>query len=237
MLLDRAVCPAVAFGSLLLLCLAAGASADSRMLLQSSASSQKAELRPLAMELKRTGGAAEVYYRAVCRHVDGQDILLFPHLVARSPLKPHAEPAVIQSIFPDTGNVIAEDRKAGLTRLTIGGGAPPLLLSTRIATLGLSPIDQFDPQTAISILLSDASVRSALKKLGLHPVRGVAIYPIQSPDLGEPHLPPTIRNATFGDILDTIARTFHGIVLVGVCDTPSLYSVEFVSPEAILRTR
>lgn len=54
---------------------------------------------------------------------------------------------------------------------------------------------------------------------------------VSGPAEGAPHLPPLMQSVTVDDALNSVARTFEGIVLYGTCSQPDgkeLFKIDYI---------
>ncbi|MGA7080677.1 MAG: hypothetical protein WBQ43_20140 [Terriglobales bacterium] len=96
------------------------------------------------------------------------------------------------------------------------------------------PIAQYNPTLAIGAVENSEEVKAALAKLGLRAPVLLSEQLLAKPSSGLPHLPAVMKNITFGQVLDSIAVTFHGMVVYGTCvqsDGKGLLEIDFVGLE------
>jgi len=108
--------------------------------------------------------------------------------------------------------------KSGMLRVTIGTVSASSL-RTRLSTLTLDSISQYNPTSAvdtIAIALNTYAVEHKLRFGASLIIDNIVSAPVE----GAPHLPPLMRNVTADDALDSVARIFKGIVLYGSCAQP-----------------
>jgi hypothetical protein len=182
-------------------------------------------LRPT---LKDVGGAARVYYAATC--AAEKDTLLFPTLTLKAPREGATGIAAVQQIFRDDPHVTVAQDRSGMLRITIGS-VSTAILQTRIRALTLDPTDQYNPIPAVRAVANTPEVNAAERSLDLARPLMLVDYIIGAPIEGQPHLPKLTRNVTVDEALDSIARTFKGIIMYGICHQPngkSLYQLTFV---------
>jgi hypothetical protein len=108
---------------------------------------------------------------------------------------------------------------AGIISVKIGklSGA---ILHTKLGSLTLTPLQQYNPTEAISAMTSSAEFEAAKVKLNFREPVTIADVMLQEPIKGMPHLPKSINNITVDQALDLVAKVFRGIVIYGECTSP-----------------
>jgi hypothetical protein len=176
-------------------------------------------LRPV---LASAGKAGRIYYEAICLAAEDYP-LAFPRVKARPPLLNVTDLTAARSVFREDKSVLVTEDTAGIIRVRIGR-VPDAILGTRISTLSLDPIEQYNSRVAIGAIEDTPEVRSAMERLRLVlPVR-VVNMPVLRPAEGFPHLPPELSNVTMDQALDIVARTW-GIVFYGACAERGIYEI------------
>jgi len=187
-------------------------------------------LRPA---LKYVGGAARVYYAATCsaeKDEFGQPSLLFPRVVLQPPSQGATGMAALQQLFRGDPNVTVTQDRSGMVRITIGSVSTELL-QTRFPVLTLDPWDQYSPLAALLAIESTPEVDTAERRLNVDPKQGVIDVIVSGRFEGSPHLPGAMQNVTLDEALDSIARTFQGILVYGICEQPDgegLFLLNFI---------
>jgi hypothetical protein len=177
-------------------------------------------LRPA---LTYVGGAARVYYAGECRSAEkdlsGVQYLLFPSVYLQPPSQRATGITAVRQIFRDDPRVTITQDRSGVLRLTIGS-VSTAILQTRIPALTLSPDDQYSAPSAVVAIGSTPEIVTAERSLHLgQPFRIIDII-VSGPIEGAPHLPRLMQNVTMDEALDTVVRTFKGMVLYGTCKLP-----------------
>lgn len=107
------------------------------------------------------------------------------------------------------------------------GRVPDSILRTNISRVAFDPVAQYNNLIAIFAVEGAPEVQFAMDTLGMRvPIRILDI-PIIPPLENLPHLPPILASMTMDQALDEVARTFHSIVLYGVCSNSKLYEISF----------
>ena len=173
--------------------------------------------------LASAGKTGRIYYEAICPPTKDYP-LAFPRIEMRPPLTNAADLAAVRSIFREEKGVMVAEGPPGIIRVRIGR-VPDAILRTRIPTLTLNPIEQYNSLPAIWAIENAPEVRSATEELHLVvPVR-VTNMPVVRPAEGLPHLPPELSNVTMDQALDMVARTWGGVVFYGACTEPGTYEI------------
>jgi hypothetical protein len=104
-----------------------------------------------------------------------------------------------------------------MLRITIGT-VSTAILQTRLDVLTLNSSSQYDPLAAIVAIQNAPKVYEAEKSLDVATPPGVtSILQAAVPSRKAPHLPSMMQNITVDAALDSVARTFKGIVTYGIC--------------------
>ena len=107
------------------------------------------------------------------------------------------------------------------------GDIPKSLLDTKLPVVRFTPIERYNPDVAITVLLNNSAVRRASEQIGVRlPVEFTESLVVR-PGPGLPHLAAQFSNTTFGNMLGAVAVAFHGVVTYGVCEPAGLYNVNF----------
>ena len=198
------------------------------------AASERSEgitLRYLRSALRPGGNAARVYYGGACHGKTG-DHLLFPVLTLRQPSKGKTGLAAVREVFRGDKDVKVTEGRAGIIRIRIGK-IPDTILQTRISTLKLKSVERYDTTWALYAVEHVKEVQVNMRRVAASPV---PIFPplvnlMGVPGNEPPHLPASMKDVTVDQVLDSIAKTFKGIVIYGACAQPSgrrVFELEFV---------
>lgn len=150
----------------------------------------------------------------------------FPTTTVRPPNTDVNALAAVQSIFRDDPSVAVDEDATGLIRLRIGH-VSDTLLKTKISKIKFDPETQYNVTFAIDHLEDAPTVKAAMARLKRHPNLLPYFGGVMAPTPGWPHLSPQVSNTTYGELLDTIAQTFGGIVSHGECDDPGRINTNF----------
>jgi hypothetical protein len=189
-------------------------------------------LRPA---LTYVGGAARVYYAGECRPAEkdpsGVQHLLFPSVYLEPAPQGATGITAVRQIFRDDPHVAITQDRSGMLRITIGS-VSTAILQTRIQVLTLSPDDQYSAPSAVVAIENTPEVDGAKRSQHLGEPFGIVDIIASGPIGGAPHLPRLMQNVTVDEALDSVARTFKGVVLYGICKQPDgkdIFRLDFAS--------
>ena len=168
--------------------------------------------------------AGRVYYSAAC---EGQTVPL-PEAEVQPPSKGSTGLAAVRSMFRNNRYATVTEDKAGIVRIKIGT-VPDAILHTKISTLTISPMDQYDERSAIVAIENTKEVQSSMRRLGIRLPVIPYIGAVQMPISGLPHMPASVTNITMDQALDIVAVTFGNDILYGVCDQSGMFDIEINS--------
>lgn len=175
-----------------------------------------------------------IYYTAVCR--PNESIAAsFPRLDLRPPPDGKVGVAAVRDIFQHVKGVSVTEREPGIIRIRIGF-VPDDLLRVKISYLVLTPEEQYNYWLAIFKIQAAQEVRSAMQKLEIGPRLTINIIPVQQPIAGLTHLPAVMGSVTVDQALDSVAKTFRGVVLYQFCTSGAQYDISFASAAYIYST-
>jgi hypothetical protein len=196
------------------------------------AGNESAVIGYLRPALKYVGGAARVYYAATCQATNNAlapDRLLFPPVDLQPPPQGATGMTALRQIFRDDPHVTITQDRSGMLRITIGSVSTEVL-HTRIPLLTLDSREQYLPLAAVLAIERTAEVLAAERGLNLGTPQSMVDI-IGGPVEGAPHLPKLTQKVTVDDALDSVARTFKGIVTYGMCKQPDgkgLFQLGFI---------
>jgi hypothetical protein len=167
-----------------------------------------------------------VYYRAACQSSASYPIP-FPQVITRRSNKGANDLSAIRDIFRGDGEVNVTKEEHGIVRIRIGN-VPDDILRTRIPLLAFTPLQQYDPTSAIRAVVGASEFEEAMKRMRLQRVSSASNQLVQMPSEGLPHLPPSMRSITVDGALDTIARTFNVAVVYGYCPAPPTFDIRVI---------
>lgn len=203
--------------------LSGDAQADGASWFATSKQNELAIVRYLLPTLKSVGKAGRVYYPASCPS-GADDPVLFPKIDFKPPPKAASGLSAIKAMFLKNKQVSVTEDPPGIVRITVNN-VSDAVLKTRISKVTLNPVSQYNEILAIEAIVGSVEVQSAMARLKIRvPLRAMDM-PIIEPDERLTHLPPVIANVTMDGALDSVARTFHSIVLFGACADRSMYEV------------
>lgn len=195
---------------------------------ESRASDMDTMLGTLKPVLLSAGKVARVYYAGIC---EGQDRVYFVlPLVVETQAPPSNEVGLraVRALFRNKDGVSVSEGADGIIRIVIGQ-VPMAILDTKIPTITFDPIQQYTEKMAIWAITDSDEVSRAEKRLGMRiPGPVVRNSFATEPAEGRPHLPESLTNVTLDQALDTVATTFDGIVMYGVCEEQQWYGIYFV---------
>jgi hypothetical protein len=178
--------------------------------------------------LKSVGGAARVNYAGICPA--GENRLLLPTVDAQPASQGTTGIAAVRQIFRDDPQVTVTQDQSGILRITIGT-VSTIVLQTRIPSLTLGPAAQYTPKDAVYAIAISANNYAKAHRLNFGIAATVLDVIERGPSNGAPHLPKLMQNVTVDEALDSLARTFNGIVLYGTCKMPDgkeLFRLDYI---------
>lgn len=169
-------------------------------------------LRPV---LKHFGEAARVNYAGIC---SGKELVL-PDVSAQ-PAPPGATGiSAVRQIFRDDPRVTVTQDQSGMFKIRVGS-VSTTALRTRLPSLTLDSNTQFTPPAAVDAIAIAADRYAKERKLGFGMAATIIDIIMSGPAKGAPHLAPLTENVTVDQALDSVTRTFKGVVLYGTCTQP-----------------
>jgi hypothetical protein len=191
---------------------------------------ERAVLSELLPVLNSAGKSGRIYYQATCPP-DEHFPLTFPQTDVRPPSRNENALAAVRSMFRAEKRATVTEDKAGIIRVKIGAIADTIL-QTRIAALHFDQESQYNYLLAIGAIIKTPEVQLIMGELKVRvPARPYNIQ-VAQPAEGLPHLPSVITNTTMDQALDTIARTWGGVVLYGACTRPDTFEMFFADGSA-----
>lgn len=175
-------------------------------------------------------GIGRFYYESavpVCP-ADGRATLPIPTLqLGKSAPSANGIAAIREALRGNPCVSVTQDI-SGMPRIEVGA-VPERILWTRISRLSLDSTARFNPDMVVGALFLTREIRDAMRVEGysepprsLHP-------PIIVGTAGLPQFPAVTVNMTLDQALDSVARTFGGIVIVGNCTHPREITAEFIA--------
>lgn len=187
---------------------------------------ESAVLQYLLPVLKKYGMAGRIYYTTSC-HADKGYPNSFPKMNVQPPLKDATGLAAVMHMFRSEKHIKVTESPVGIIRVRVGR-VPDAVLQTKISSITLSSMEQYNPSMAISALENSEDVHVTMNKLGIHVASRVTNLGIVLPARGLPRLPGSLSNVTMDQSLDLIARVFGGVVIYGDCTKSRTFFVDFV---------
>ena len=158
-----------------------------------------------------------VYVLESCTQSGINWAMQFPRLKTRQPSKAVAGVAAVREMFNEDPNVqVTEDN--GIIRVRIGK-VPTDLLRTRLGHVSFDRESRYDPNQALGALIGTNEVQTAMQSLRLTlPMSFGGTLVVPEKDFYR--LPASISNVTVEQVLDTIAKTWEGqiVVMYYVCN-------------------
>jgi hypothetical protein len=186
---------------------------------------ENAVLKHLWPTLRSAGKTGRIYFRADCRSGDNYPPT-FPKVDVQSPSKGETGLAAVREIFRKDRSISVEEEEHGIIRINFDK-IPKEILNTKISLLTFEPDAQYNYFLAFAAIENAEEVRAAMSKLGMSVAPRPIIMPTVQPAEELPHLPPSMVNLTMDQALDSVARTFGGIVLYEICERPHEYIINF----------
>ena len=170
-------------------------------------------------------GVARIYYAGECQ-APGKDStsgfwqLLFPEVYLQPPQPGATGITAVRQIFRDDPNVAVMQDRSGVLRITIGSVWTEIL-QMRVLSVTLDASEQYTALSALDkiAITADTDAKERGLPFGLAP--SLVDHLISGPSPGAPHLPKLMQNVTVDEALDSLVRTFKGIVTYGTCEQPN----------------
>jgi hypothetical protein len=170
-------------------------------------------LRPALLAAKK---ACRLYYVVTCKDPDHDFPVPFPDVRTQAPLNDRPGLEAVREIFKYDERVRVSEDRNGMIKVRVGD-VPPAILQAKIPLLKLSPLQQYNPISAVYALTEAKPVQAAMRKLGLKEAASVFSIATNLPAKPAPHLPAVIKDVSLDQLLDRVARTFGVIVIFGQC--------------------
>jgi hypothetical protein len=179
---------------------------------------EEAVLKYLVPALTSAGNSSVLYYSGVY-NAKGSDPVPFPLLELQPPSKGETGLAAVREIFQNDKDVTVSEKPSGTITIKVGDVSPEIL-ETKISLLTLDRTEQYSPGDAITAIEKTKEVEASMRRFRFRPTLNLGGQVVQSAE-GLPHLPPSMKNVTVDQALGSIAETFRGIVVYGVCAQPN----------------
>lgn len=183
-------------------------------------------LKPI---LKASGKVARIYYLGSCRKEGDFYWVSFPHIHLQPTSRSDKGLIAVRDVFRSERDARVSEGPDGIIRIVIGQ-LPVTILDTPISIVNFDQQQQYNANLALWRIEDSKEVDDAIRKLGIRS-DGVPLRTTlgTGPTEGTPYLPTSMANLTLDQALDSVAKTFGGAVLYGVCAEPRLYTVHYVS--------
>lgn len=181
-------------------------------------------LRPI---LDGTGYAGRVYYGGSCQ-ADALEFVSFPQ-VGVHPTEGNMALSAVREMFRGDTEVRVAEEPHRIISVRIGEPSTAIL-ATRISMFRIAPIAAYNPSLAIGAVENTREVKAEMARLGIHVPLQLSEQLLTKPSRGLAHLPAVMKDVTVDQVLNSIASTFHGIVIYGNCAKPdgkALLEIDF----------
>ena len=170
--------------------------------------------------LSSTQYGVRLYFRGACSE-DGNNTVEFPlvNVLPRADKEDRGIPAV-REMFRNDNDVVVSVDSSNIVRINIGS-VHKSVLDTRLSSIKLPTTARYNPGGpggTIDVLESSAPVQAAMREFGMHQEPAFYIGLEQPPLPKLPHLPPSMSDLSVDQALDTVAKTFPGVVVYGECE-------------------
>jgi hypothetical protein len=173
----------------------------------------------LQSAVSSTQYAVRIYFHGACGAGDTIN-LQFPKVDVLPPETNQKGVQAIREMFRNDENVTISVDPSNVVRIIIGNVSRSLL-DTKLSSVKLTTAAQFNPGGpggAIDLLIASKSIQEAMRKHQFHQEPSFYIGLEQPPSRKGHRLPVTISDLSLDQALDTIAKTFPGVVMYGECD-------------------
>ena len=170
--------------------------------------------------------AVRIYYAGQCAASD-TEYVYFPKIEIHKSIGKGF--SAIDNMFHGDSNVALSKEPGRVLSIRIRPN-PHVILQTRIPILRLAPLGQYNPNGAIGSLLNTTEVTAEMARLRLRVPLSLSEQLLAQPAQGLPHLPGIMKDMTADQVLDSVAATFKGVVVYGICPEPSggqMFTVDF----------
>jgi len=188
-------------------------------------------LRPV---LRSSGYAGRIYFGGQCAAVGsggGNEFVYFPATEVHQPTGSGVKE--IESIFRDNGSVTVSKESDKVVSIRIGQPSTTIL-QTRVPNFRTASLAQYNASGAIGSLLDTPEVTAEMARRRLRVPLTLYNMLVAQPAEGLPHMPNILRDMTADQILDSVAVTFQGVVVYGICPEHSgrkMFSIYFTGLE------
>ena len=187
---------------------------------------EKDIMRYVFPEMRRAGKFGRIYYNSFC-DISGQGRPPLPKLIISQTNSDDIGIGAIRKMLSQNKFVTVSEGRSGIIDIYLGIVSKKIL-DTRIGTVSLSRIGQYNPTVAIINFESTPEMRQSTNKAGISLSSNWLNVPVLPADDRYPHLPPSIADVAMDQALDEIAATFGGIVVYAACNEQHLYYTDFL---------
>jgi hypothetical protein len=177
----------------------------------------------LLPEVYSSGKAVRLYYVSNCRAAtDPRNAAVpFPFVKVRAASRSKTGLAAVREIFARDRRVAVAEGPDGIIRIWIGK-VPTAILGTRLPRLSLNTLTQYNPDEVFSDIVDTKEMQIAMTSLRFSSVWNLSSTRVE-PDKSYPHLPAIMKNMTAEQVLDEVAKTWAGqiVVIYGACAQPT----------------
>ena len=189
---------------------------------EASKRNQNAVLDYLLPVIYASGKATRLYYRSDCRAATdpASAAVPFPFVKVQPPSKGKTGMDAVREIFQNDKNVTVTEDSKGIIRIQIGK-VPTAILQTKLSSIHLNPNGQYNPDEVFNAIVKTKEMQAAMRSLKFSSVWNLSSTRAE-PDDKFPHLPAMIGNMTAEQVLDEIAKTWAGglVIMYGACAEP-----------------
>ncbi|MFL6515937.1 MAG: hypothetical protein ACJ8M1_13045 [Chthoniobacterales bacterium] len=155
-----------------------------------------------------------LYFESDCRAATdpSASAVPFPVVNVQRASKGKDGVAAIREIFAKDKKVTVTEASDGVIRIRIGK-VPATILQTKISQLGLNPMRQYNPPEIFDAIVETKEMEGAMDSLRFKQVYHPSSDRVE-PDNSFPHLPATLTNVTAEQVLDEVAKTWAGMIVV-----------------------
>lgn len=169
--------------------------------------------------LRDSGYAGLIEYSGFCR-TNHPAYVEFPKIGISQPRQTTPLDA-IRDIFADNMAVKISEEPNKVIIINIGSPSVAII-HTKISSLRLAPIIQYNPGIAVYAIMGAGQVKARMDQLNFHTTQYINFgMLVAEPAPGLPHLPAVLKDISVEEIFKLIAQTFHGIVVYGTCIQPN----------------
>lgn len=174
----------------------------------------------LRISLGGTGHSVRFYFYGIC---DVRNGILLPPMNVQPLIQGQKGVGWVKKMFSSDSKVVISDDKSGIVRITIGNVSASIL-NTKLSPIKFTEDAQYNPdgpEGALVAIEHTTEVQDAMARLKVKQISTSFIGAVFPAMENLPHLPSSINVSTLEQALDTVAKTFGGIVYYGECTDSS----------------